>query len=313
MKKLFKSLVSLTAAGTMLLSTTTFAAVSTVTTYTPTSAHVVSTVSGFDSGDMVTYLAVKGTDATNVGTNGENIVYIGQDTADASGNAVFSYDLTDVPATVGTYATIKTGSNNADATNGSDVVAVDEIVVNYVYVEHGSNKIIETESVYAGAGQTVNVSLAKLSTDLAGYEAMYVTVGSDEYEYQGAITATAGSTVNVYLKDTNNPVVYQLDGVVFDDNMAWTDEATGTTYSEKTGFVRVVGAVDKCWFTFSNGTADYSIGDEIKFPVSNLNANAGGYYAVQIVDDASLDDYVPTAHATTFDSQTVDVVKVTVQ
>ena len=84
MKKFIKTIVSLTAASAMLLSTTAFAATTqTVTKYSANGTEVTSTVSGLTAGSMVTYLAHK---ENAVSANGDNIVYIAQETVDALGH-----------------------------------------------------------------------------------------------------------------------------------------------------------------------------------------------------------------------------------
>ena len=267
MKKLLKTLVCLTAAATLLLSTTAFAATTnTVTKYTDEGATVTSTVGGLTEGSMVTYLAVKGDDQA-VSANGDNIVYIGQETVGSTKSATFSYKLNEVPAE-GTYATVKYGSNvDAIADTNKVTFGSVEVIWNGVAGTVTGNTIV-------GSGDATTLTIAAA----ANSEIININVSGENVDPSNAtITAEAGDVVTITTAATDAEAsAYQLVG-------AKVESATEQGIFKNSGIVRVVGNVDKVYFTFDGGayTMDGEVADG-QFVVNDVNGS--GYYGVEIED-----------------------------
>ena len=288
MKKFIKTIVSLTAVSAMLLSTTAFAATTqTVTKYSADGTTVTSTVSGDElaQGTMVTYLAHKD-DAVN--DDGSNIVYIGQETVGSSKSATFEYTITeDIP--VGTYATVKFGSNGVAITD-TNTVEVGSVTVVWSGVE---GTVTGDTKVGNGDVTTLNIAAAANSEIVAiNVAGTYV-----DPENASAVTAKAGDTVTVTTAATNAaPAVYQLVGakVALDEN--YTYEKDGQKVYTNSGIVRVIGSVNELYFTFNDGS--YTMGGEVadgKFIVDGVSGN--GYYGVEIEDTVDVSGFSVEAHA----------------
>lgn len=282
MKKLFKSLVSLTAAGTMLLSTTAFAAenLSTVTRYDANTdtATVTSTVKSTKAGEMITYLATKdnGNDY-DVNATGSNIVYIGQQTATTKGQELkFEYNLTDVNSA--TYAQVRSGSSDTEALTDSVYVGVGNVTVEYIGYNSG------VEPTIVGNGDEVNVTLP-VPVD---YEKVRVTVnGADVDPTQNAIKAKAGDKIVVtVVPTTGNAAVYVLGGATVETD----SDYSGDKYSVISGVVKIVGDVETCAMSFYNNServADslLKIDETAKFAIFDISGS--GYYGVEVVGSAN--------------------------
>ena len=294
MKKFIKTIVSLTAASAMLLSTTAFAATTqTVTKYSADGTTVTSTVSGLSEGSMVTYLAHK--DAA-VSETGDNIVYIGQETVGSENSAEFEYTV-DEDLPVGTYATIKYGSN-VDAIEGTNSIVIGEVTVVWSGVE---GTVTGDTKVGNGDVTTLNIAAAANSEIVAiNVAGTYVDPAN-----ASAVTAKAGDTVTITAAATDaEPSVYHLKRAAVE-----TDDVNGV-YTNS-AIVRVVGEVNKVWFEFKDAqgiTYEMDKGTAAatsKFEVSDLNVN-GGYYGVVIEDITDISDLSATAFAQT-DTTEVDV------
>ena len=286
MKKFIKTIVSLTAVSAMLLSTTAFAAkTQTVTKYSADSTTVTSTVSGLTPGSMVTYLAHTG---SSVSETGDNIVYIGQETVGSGKSAEFEYTVDgDLP--VGTYATIKYGSN-VDEIEDTNTVEVGSVTVVWSGVE---GTVTGDTKVGNGDVTTLNIAAAANSEIVAiNVAGTYV-----DPENASAVTAKAGDTVTVTTAATNAaPAVYQLVGakVALDEN--YTYEKDGQKVYTNSGIVRVIGSVNELYFTFNDGS--YTMGGEVadgKFIVDGVSGN--GYYGVEIEDTVDVSGFSVEAHA----------------
>ena len=299
MKKFIKTIVSLTAASAMLLSTTAFAATTkTVTKYsTTTGTTVKSTVSGLTEGSMVTYLAVKGENQP-VSGNGDNIVYIGQKTVDNTNTATFSYTLSGQPTVGTTYATVKYGSS-VDTIEDTNKVEVGKATVTWDQVAG-----TVTGDVLVGSGDEVEISL----TAASGSEIVKITKNGQPVEIQKTIKAVAGDQIVVTAIPTEGETaVYQLVGakVKLDENYTYekvTEKGTERVYTNS-GIVRVIGSVKQLYFTFNDG--NYDMGGEVKdghFIVDGVSGN--GYYGVEIEDDdVDVSDYSVKAYAVVVDAE----------
>ena len=297
MKKFIKTIVSLTAVSAMLLSTTAFAATpKTVTKYSTTGTTVTSTVSDLSVGSMVTYLAVKGEDQA-VSENGDNIVYIGQETVDNTNTATFSYALSEQPTVGTTYATVKYGSN-VDAIEGTNSIVIGEVTVVWSGVE---GTVTGDTKVGNGDVTTLNIAAAANSEIVAiNVAGTYVDPAN-----ASAVTAKAGDTVTITAAATDAEAsVYHLKSAAVE-----TDDVDGV-YTNS-AIVRVVGKVKKVWFEFEDAQGNTYVMDEgtedatSNFEVSDLNAN-GGYYGVVIEDITDISNLSATAFAET-DTSAVNV------
>ena len=277
MKKLIKTIVSLTAASAMLLSTTAFAATTkTVTSYSASGTTVTSTVSGLTENSMVTYLAVKGENEA-VSANGDNIVYIGQETVGSSKSATFTYKLNEQPAVGATYATIKYGSN-VDAISSTNTVSVAEVAVTY------DEALVSVSGNIVGEGQEANITIAAIGSN----EIVKITKNGEEVEIQNTIKANVGDEIVVKAIPTEgNAAVYQLKGA--------TLETASGEYTNS-GIVRVIGNVGEVYFQFKNGDELYSMEGETKFSISDI-VTGGGYYGVEVVDTYDISAYDAVAYA----------------
>lgn len=282
MKKFIKTIVSLTAASAMLLSTTAFAATTTktVTKYSTTGTTVTSTVSDLTENSMVTYLAVKG-DNQAVSENGDNIVYIGQETVGSSKSAKFEYKINgDIG--VGTYATIKYGSN-VDAISGTNTVNVGKAVVTWDQVVG-----TVTGEVLVGGDDEVEITLEAA----ANSEIVKITKNGVAIEIQNTIKAAAGDQIVVTaIPTTGSAAVYQLKGATI------ADTAVNEGIWTKSGIVRVIGAVDQVYFEFKNDGVPYEMDGVSQFDISDLLEAGEGYYGVEIeaLEDISSYEAVVTA------------------
>lgn len=290
MKKFIKTIVSLTAASAMLLSTTAFAATTqTVTKYSTTGTTVTSTVSGLSEGSMVTYLAHTG---NSVSETGDNIVYIGQETVGSEKSAKFEYTV-DEDLPVGKYATIKYGSN-VDEIEGTNSIEIGEVTVNY---DAAACEVSYNEKV--GSGDTTTLTINAKD----GYEVVAIKKGEEQIDPETAsIDVVAGTTVTITTAATNAaPAVYQLVGAKVE-----TTPVTGVFTNS--GIVRVIGSVDELYFTFNGGS--YTMDDEVadgKFVVDGVSGN--GYYGVEIEDTVDVSGFSVEAHAVV-DSEEITVVEI---
>jgi hypothetical protein len=266
----------------MLLSTTAFAATTTktVTKYSTTGTTVTSTVSGLTENSMVTYLAVKG-DNQAVSENGDNIVYIGQETVGSSKSAKFEYKINDNIG-VGTYATIKYGSN-VDAISGTNTVNVGKAVVTWDQVVG-----TVTGEVLVGGDDEVEITLEAA----ANSEIVKITKNGVAIEIQNTIKAAAGDQIVVTaIPTTGSAAVYQLKGATIADTAVYEGIWT------KSGIVRVIGAVDQVYFEFKNDGVPYEMDGVSQFDISDLLEAGEGYYGVEIeaLEDISSYEAVVTA------------------
>jgi hypothetical protein len=292
MKKFIKTIVSLTAASAMLLSTTAFAAVTTqtVTKYSSDAGTTVtSTVSGLTEGSMVTYLAHK--DAA-VSETGDNIVYIGQETVDSTKSAKFEYTVKDIN-TAGTYATVKYGSN-VDAITDTNTIEVGNVTV----VWNGAVGTVAGDTL-VGNGDTTTLTI----TAAANSEIVAIDVAGTQVDPANAtVTAKAGQTVTITAAATNaDAAVYQFVGAKVES------EPVEGVYTNS-GIVRVIGSVDKLYFTFNGGA--YTMGGEVadgQFVVDDVNGT--GYYGVEIEDTEDVSGFSVEAHAVVGSTE-IDVVEI---
>ena len=295
MKKFIKTIVSLTAASAMLLSTTAFAATTkTVTKYsTTTGTTVTSTVSGLTEGSMVTYLAVKGKDQP-VSEDGDNIVYIGQKTVDNTNTATFSYTLSGQPTVGTTYATVKYGSS-VDSITDTNTIEVGSVKIT------GDHYKIVSGDKNVGLGDTSDL---KFEAE-AGYEIVDLRVaGGAPVDPEAAmVTVKAGDEVVIVTAATNTAAVYQLSGAVLEPQTGYKYETKdGKKIYTNAGIVRVIGKVKSVKFVFEDangekyemnkGTADA----KSEFEVTGLSEN-GGYYGVEIEDTTNISNLSVTATA----------------
>ena len=304
MKKLFKTIVALSATSAMLLSTTALAATtSTVTKYTSTGATVTSTVNGLTGGSMITYLAVAGTDATAVGENGENIKYISQQTlGETQTSTTFSYSLTNVDEVAGTYATVKYGSNKDTFEPATNAIGGGNVTVTWTGATAGTvdNNAADANGVYTvavGIGDTDTLNLAAA----AATEIVKVTVNGKAVDAtSGTITVVPNDAVVVTVIPTDSTaMVYQLmDAEVAQDTDYNYAENGNEKVNRNSGVVRVVGTVKKVYFTFNHATnGSYQMdGTKEQFEVSLTDETTGGYYGVEIEDkNVDVSQYDPTA------------------
>lgn len=284
MKKFIKTIVSLTAASAMLLSTTAFAATTqTVTKYSTTGTTVTSTVSGLSEGSMVTYLAHTG---NSVSETGDNIVYIGQETVGSEKSAKFEYTV-DEDLPVGKYATIKYGSN-VDEIEGTNSIEIGEVTVNY---DAAACEVSYNEKV--GSGDTTTLTINAKD----GYEVVAIKKGEEQIDPETAsIDVVAGTTVTITTAaTTGDPAVYHLKGAAVE-----TVSVDGV--STNSAIVRVVGKVKKVWFEFTDAQGNtYEMDKDTadatsKFEVSDLDEK-GGYYGVVIEDTTDISNLSATAFA----------------
>ncbi|MBQ7902079.1 MAG: hypothetical protein IJ365_08990 [Clostridia bacterium] len=289
MKKLFKSLVSLTAAGTMLLSTTAFAAasLSTVTTYDTSTktATVTSKVKSTVANEMITYLAT--TDSTTAGdysvdSTGSNIVYIGQQTATNAGEEVeFKYTLTD-KVNSATYASVRSGSSaGTTLPSAAQYVGIYDVTVNVVGPDGTAvtDAVTVTGANNVGVGSNATINL--WAND--GYEIVKVLVGDTEKDFASALSVSQGSTVTVTVLPTTETAVYVLSGATIDTD----SDYSGDGYSSTAGVVKVVGSISKCdliFYTGKDSTEPLKVDETDRFSVSNLSGT--GYYGVEVVGSA---------------------------
>lgn len=298
MKKFIKTIVSLTAASAMLLSTTAFAATTqTVTKYSTTGTTVKSTVSGLTAGSMVTYLAHTGEE---VSETGDNIVYIGQQTLDSTAtSADFEYTISgDIATTGGTYATVKYGSN-VDSITDTNTVEVGKATVTWDQVAG-----TVTGDVLVGSGDEVEISL----TAASGSEIVKITKNGQPVEIQNTIKAVAGDQIVVTAIPTEGETaVYQLVGAKVELDENYTYEKDGQKVYTNSGIVRVIGSVDKLYFVFKDGDTTYSMDGVSEFAVNNINES--GYYGVEIEDIVDVSSYSVEAHAVVGSTE-IDVTKI---
>ncbi len=282
MKKIFKTIVALSAASAMMLSTTAMAAPVTVTKYAAGLTTVTSKIDNLTPESMVTYLAVKGEDAA-VNDDGSNIVYIGQKTVDSTKTATFSYDVKgDIGK--GTYATIKYGSNVDDVSGSKNYITVGEVTVT---INGDPGSAVVTGSKLVGNGSTTSLVIEAAS----GYEIIDIDVNGTNYnDGQKTIEADADDTIVITTAETGVAAVYQLVGAKVDNTPVdgvYTNSAV----------VRVVGTLDELYFTFSDGSGIYKMDDETeKFSVGGISSS--GYYGVEIEDIKDISSYTATAYAT---------------
>ncbi len=282
MKKIMKTILSLTAASAMLLSTTVFAqSVSTVTTYNGNGkASIKSTVSGVATNQMITYIATKdnGNGGYDVAADGSNIVYIGQKTATGS-TVVFEYDLTNV--TGATYAQVKSGSSTGAVATGAEKIGYGNITVNKLnaYGEAIDADCVDVSKTEIGNGETANVTL----TAKNGYEIIKIKVNGNDVALQNTISVKAGAVVDIYAIPTANAGVYMLDGAKLDVNTGYDANATETL----SALVKVTGnTVEYCYFQFKDDNSDVlEIDGNNKFYVNGSETSElpAGYYGVEIV------------------------------
>ena len=302
MKKFIKTIVSLTAASAMLLSTTAFAATTqTVTKYKDDGLEVTSKISGLKENSMVTYLAVKGKDQA-VSENGDNIVYIGQKNVPNTGSVDFGYKISDTKVGAGVYATVKCGSS-VDTIENTNTIEVGGVTVTW-----DKNGVPGTAVTDMLVGEGDEVSLTLVPAD--GSEIVKIVKNNKEEldPFNKTVKATAGDNFVVSAVPTtgDTAAVYQLVGakVDLDENYTYekeTEKGIEKVYTNS-GIVRVIGEVKSVKFVFEDangetyemnkGTADA----KSEFEVTGLSEN-GGYYGVEIEDTTDISNLSVTATA----------------
>ncbi len=304
---LLKTVAVIAIAVAMLATTvTSFAATATtVTTYNETTEklHVVSTISDVDAGVMVTYLASSKADGSV--SNKDDIVYIGQKTASEGEQIVFSYDA---PSKAITSAKLLYGSNLsavATALNGDANKAVRVAGVEISEVPEGTVLTIVDKDGNPLDGKTAtlgNSETGSLTIDLPDlYELKSVEVdGVDQDITTGAFQVKGGSAVvvecvyiateKVELDGAKQYFVQEIgEGGVTLDTVGLVCKINGT-YSPD--YTYGVYAVDKNGEAFVLGES-VDVEGETKqldrgYYPAVVNAEDGGYYAVQLASEADL-------------------------
>lgn len=268
-------------------SVTSFAATaSTVTTYNESSEklHVVSTVSDVDTGVMVTYLATK----KGTVSEKDDIVYIGQETS-AGSPIVFSYDALNA-----TSAKILYGSNLsavATALNGDTNKEVSVAGVEVTGVPEGTTVTI-TDSESNPTTMLGNNEAGSLSIDLPDfYELKSVKVDgnaqditADAFQVKGGSAVVVEcvyiATEKVELDGAKQYFVQEIgEGGVTLNTVGLVCKINGNNaytygvYAEKDGAPFELDAAAEV----TNG-----------FYPAVVNAEDGGYYAVQLASEADL-------------------------
>lgn len=200
--KLKATLATVSAIAVMASASTSFAAVTTQSTYNTSTdkVSVVATVSELEANKEVTYLV----------KSGDQIVYIDQNTLDANGAATFTYKIAkskilDLQTAV-TYGT--DGSKPApdgDSLGFERVEATGEHVTIEYYTDPSCQNKISDEKVAIGSQEEIYAKV----TEESGYEIESVTIGGESVSIGSKIyRLEKGKNLAVTTKVTKaNPVV----------------------------------------------------------------------------------------------------------